>query len=154
VRDFAPFHIDAWVVLPEHLHCVWTLPEWDADYSGRWRMIKAGFSARMPAARYRSESKIAKGEKGIWQRRFWEQTIRDERDYAVHVDYVHFNSVRHGLVARAADWPHSTFHRAVREGLYPADWGGGSSWAGIDDDVGWVKRSETHRFGMQTWQGC
>jgi len=126
----APFHVDAFVVLPEHLHCIWTLPEGDSDFSGRWKMIKAAFSSAMPRERYRSESRVAKGEHGIWQRRFWEHTIRDERDYAAHMDYVHFNPVKHGLVDRPADWPHSSFHRAVGMGLYPADWGGGFEASG------------------------
>lgn len=82
IRTRTPFHIDAWVVLPDHLHCVWTLPEGDVDYSGRWRAIKAGFSAGMAGAEDRSASRVGKGERGIWQRRFWEHTIRDERDYA------------------------------------------------------------------------
>jgi putative transposase len=117
-----PFHIDACVVLPEHLHCVWTLPEGDADYSQRWHAIKAGFSQRLPPGEARSASRAAKGERGIWQRRFWEHTIRDDRDYAVHVDYVHFNPVRHRLVSQVADWPYSTFHQMVARGFYPADW--------------------------------
>lgn len=122
VRARAPFHIDAWVVLPEHLHCIWTLPPDDADYSGRWRAMKTLFSTAMPATERCSATRIRRGERGIWQRRFWEHTVRDDRDYAAHMDYVHFNPVKHGLVARAADWPYSSFHRCVAHGLYPADW--------------------------------
>jgi putative transposase len=118
-----PFHIDAWVVLPEHLHCVLTLPPGDADYPARWRMIKGGFSSRVAGPEAVSASRAQKAERGIWQRRYWEHTVRDEQDYAAHVDYVHFNPVRHGYVARVCDWRHSTFHRSVRRGLYPADWG-------------------------------
>jgi len=122
-RALYPFSIDAWVVLPEHLHAVWTLPEGDADFSTRWTLIKRGFSARIAKDESRSASRIAKGERGIWQRRFWEHTIRDEADFARHVDYVHFNPVKHGLVSNAKDWPFSSFRRAVARGIYPANWG-------------------------------
>lgn len=124
VRDTstrAPFHIDAWVVLPEHMHCVWTLPPGDADYSGRWRAVKKAFSKAIEPGERRSAVRRARGERGIWQRRFWEHTIRDDKDYANHMDYVHFNPVRHGLVPEPAAWPYSSFHRAVAAGLYPAD---------------------------------
>ncbi len=123
VRGGPPFYIDAWVVLPEHLHCIWTLPPGDDDYSGRWQAIKARFAAAMPAGERRSAVRVRRGERGIWQRRFWEHTIRDDRDYAAHMDYVHFNPVKHGLVRRAADWPYSSFGRCVERGLYPGDWG-------------------------------
>ena len=122
VRARAPFHIDAWVVLPEHLHCIWTLPPDDTDYSGRWRALKALFATAMPRTEWRSAVRLRKGERGVWQRRFWEHTIRDDRDYAAHMDYVHFNPVKHGLVAHVADWPYSSFHHCVTRGLYPADW--------------------------------
>src|SRR6056297_2115683 len=98
-----PFAIDAWVVLPDHLHAVWTLPPGDADYSTRWRLIKARFSRDLGRTGPRSASKRAKRERGLWQRRFWEHTIRDEADYALHLRYCWANPVRHGLVARAAD---------------------------------------------------
>ena len=122
VRARASFQIDAWVVLPEHLHCIWTLPPGDDDYSGRWHALKASFAAAMPRTERRTAARVRKGERGIWQRRFWEHTIRDDRDYAAHMDYVHFNPVKHGLAARAADWPYSSFRRCVARGLYPADW--------------------------------
>lgn len=125
VRADYPLQIDAWVVLPDHMHCVWSLPPGDADYTLRWRLIKAAFSKRLPKTERRSRVRVARGERGIWQRRFWEHTLRDERDYAAHVDYVHFNPVKHGYVRAVADWPHSTFHRYVAQGTYPADWGGG-----------------------------
>ena len=121
-RRLYPFQIDAWVVLPEHIHAVWTLPEGDTGYSLRWTLIKRWFSAQIPAGERRSESRVAKGERGIWQRRFWEHTVRDDNDFARHVDYVHFNPVKHGLVARAIDWPYSSFRAAVARGDYPADW--------------------------------
>ncbi len=120
-----PFRINALVILPDHLHAVFTLPAKDADYSGRWRRIKAVFSAALSPTERRSASRRSKGERGIWQRRFWEHFIRDEQDYARHVDYIHFNPVKHGHVTRVQDWPHSTFHRFVREGKYPLDWAGG-----------------------------
>jgi len=118
----APFHIDAWVVLPEHMHCIWTLPAGDVDYSGRWRAIKKHFSKAIPAFEYRSKVRLKRHERGIWQRRFWEHTVRDERDYANHFDYIHFNPVKHGWVTRVKDWPYSSFHRAVAQGIYPDDW--------------------------------
>jgi len=125
-----PFTIDAWAVLPDHLHAVWTLPEGDADYSVRWTLIKRGFSNKLPKSESRSASRIAKSERGIWQRRFWEHTVRDEADFARHVDYIHFNPVKHGLVSNAWDWPFSSFRRAVARGDYPADWGAGDVFAG------------------------
>ena len=118
-----PFVVDAWVVLPDHLHAVWTLPAEDADFSSRWSLIKRGFSLAVGGGERRSLSRVGKGERGVWQRRFWEHAIRDGRDYAAHVDYVHFNPVRHGLVSRVGDWPYSSFGRAVARGAYPAGWG-------------------------------
>jgi putative transposase len=128
VRATKPFQINAFVVLPDHLHAVWTLPESDLDYSGRWRAIKTEFSKQIPPNEWRSASRAAKGERGLWQRRFWEHTIRDDKDFATHIDYIHWNPVKHGLATSAADWPHSSFHKAVENGLYPADWAG----TGID----------------------
>ena len=116
------FHIDAWVVLPDHMHCIWTLPPGDSDYPARWRMIKAGFSKSFPGRETVSTSRVRKGERGIWQRRYWEHTVRDARDYAAHMNYVHFNPVKHGHVSRVCDWPYSTFHRCVARGQYPPDW--------------------------------
>jgi putative transposase len=128
VRAKSRFHIDAWVVLPDHMHCLWTLPEDDADFSGRWKAIKTSFAKSVPATERRSAVNIRRGERGIWQRRFWEHAIRDDRDYVVHFDYIHFNPVKHGLVQSVADWPFSSFHRCVAQGLYP------SSWLGRDDE--------------------
>ena len=119
-----PFHIDAWVVLPDHMHCQWTLPEGDADSSGRMREIKAGFTRRIARQAERTVGTLRQRESGIWQRRFWEHTIRDERDYAAHMDYIHFNPVKHGLVKEARAWEYSSFRRCVAAGLYPLDWGG------------------------------
>jgi len=130
VRTKRPFHIDAWVVLPDHLHGVWTLPPGDDDFTNRWRLIKQGFSKGLPLTERRSKVRIARGERGIWQRRFWEHAIRDEEDYAAHVDYCHINPVKHGYVQRVAEWPHSTFHRHVERGVYPLNWANGpdSDW--------------------------
>ena len=124
-RAKSPFQIDAWVVLPDRMHCLWTLPENDADFSGRWRAIKTRFAKSVPATEHRSKVNVRRGERGIWQRRFWEHTIRDDRDYAVHLDYIHFNPVKHGLVQCVVDWPFSSFHRCVANGLYPSSWLGG-----------------------------
>jgi len=116
-----PFTIDAIVVLPEHLHCVWTLPPGDADYSHRWRLIKARLSKVLLLACAQIHQS-AKGEYNVWQRRFWEHTVRDEADLLSHVDYIHYNPVKHGLVTRVSDWPYSSFHRFVRMGWLSADW--------------------------------
>jgi putative transposase len=122
-RAERPFVIDAIVILPDHLHVIFTLPDGDSDFAGRWRRIKGHFSsslleAGLPVKRSRN------GDLSLWQRRYWEHTIRDERDFARHVDYIHFNPVKHGLVHRVRDWPHSSFHRYVREGTLPEDWAG------------------------------
>jgi putative transposase len=124
IRAERPFTLDAIVILPEHLHSLWTLPPDDADYSGRWRAIKSAFTRALVKQGIRIERDL-RGEYGLWQRRFWEHTIRDERDYATHVEYIHFNPVRHGHVSRVIDWPYSSFHQYVKRGLLPADWGGG-----------------------------
>ena len=118
-----PFHIDAWVVLPNHLHCMWTLPPDDTDYSSRWKAIKIAFAKLLPATENLSRVRRAKGERGIWQRRFWEHTIRNDRDYSAHMDYVHYNPVKYGLVARVSEWTYSSFHCCVEAGFYPTDWG-------------------------------
>jgi putative transposase len=123
VREAHPFRIDAIVILPEHLHCIWTLPESEADFSTRWGLIKAGFSRSIPEGEGRSESRIERGERGIWQRRFWEHLIHDENDFERHVDYIHWNPVKHGHCGSPREWAHSSFHRFVRQGMLPADWG-------------------------------
>ena len=129
VRRAKPFHIDAIVILPDHLHSIWTLPPEDADFSSRWHAIKARFSKGIEPGERLSERRQEKGERGIWQRRFWEHVIRDEQDFERHADYIHYNPVKHGYTKRAADWPFSSFHRYVREGIYAADWG-------ADPDIG------------------
>jgi putative transposase len=123
--------IDAIVILPDHLHAILTLPEDDADFSGRWRRIKGHFSSRMIAAGA-SVSRHPNGDYALWQRRFWEHTIRDEDDYARHVEYIHFNPLKHGLVSRVREWPYSSFHRYVRLGILPNDWAGDVSGGGVN----------------------
>jgi len=118
-----PFHIDAWVILPDHLHCIWTLPPGDANFSGRWREIKKYFSKALPQTERRSKVRIRRKERGIWQRRFWEHAIRDDEDYAVHMDYIHYNPVKHGWVEHVSDWPYSTFHHWVKKEVYQKNWG-------------------------------
>jgi putative transposase len=124
VRQRHPFQIDAWVVLPENIHAVWTLPPGDADFSKRWRLIKSGFSRAQPKIEYRSSVRQAAGERGIWQRHFWEHLIRDEKDFERYVDYVHVNPVKHGLVSQVSLWSYSSFHRYVEKGIYPENWCG------------------------------
>jgi putative transposase len=124
VRARHPFTVEAIVILPDHLHSVWTLPEGDTDYAMRWRLIKSTFSRLLPSGEHVSESRRTKSERGIWQRRYWEHTLRDESDFGRHIDYVHFNPVKHGHVHRVKDWPHSSFHRMVQLGVYPEDWAG------------------------------
>ena len=126
-----PFRIDAVVILPDHLHAAWTLPPGDADFSVRWRKIKARFSRGLPCIERRSVSRVGKGERGIWQRRFWEHAIRDEDDLRRHVDYIHYNPVKHGHCRKVADWPYSTFHRYVVLGIYPKDWAGVTGEDGV-----------------------
>ncbi len=109
-RAERPFGIDAWVVLPDHMHCVWRLPEGDADFSTRWSVIKARFSRAMPQVTQR-RSHVVRREHGIWQRRFWEHHIRDEVDWRAHVRYCWINPVKHGLVSDPAEWPYSSYHR-------------------------------------------
>lgn len=126
VQRVHPFAIEAIVILPDHLHSVWRLPPSDADYSTRWRLIKTEFSRVIPADELRNASRIAKNERGIWQRRYWEHLIRDDTDFVRHVDYIHNNPARHGHVKRLADWPLSSFHKFVQLGILPHDWGGGT----------------------------
>jgi len=124
VKSQRPFYIDAWVVLPDHLHAVLTLPDDDVDYSSRWREIKKRFSKSLPKTEFLTQTRKRKNERGIWQRRFWEHTIRDDNDYWHHVNYVHFNPLKHGLVSQVADWPYSSFNRAVKQGIYTNNWCG------------------------------
>jgi len=129
-----PFQIDAMVVLPEHLHSIWTLPPNDSDYPGRWKAIKAIFTRELEKSGVYVE-KRKDGSALIWQRRFWEHTIRDADDLKRHIDYIHFNPVKHGLVERVIDWPYSSFHRYVRQSLLPPDWAGENI-----DDMKWDRK--------------
>lgn len=117
-----PFEIVAAVVLPDHLHMIWRLPDNDIDYAARWNLIKGGFSRTLPAGEQRSASRIARRERGIWQRRYWEHLIRDEEDLRRHVEYIHYNPVKHGCAKTPIEWPYSSLHRYVRQGHYAADW--------------------------------
>jgi putative transposase len=123
-----PFTIDAFVLLPEHLHCIWTLPPEDRDFSTRWRLLKSYFSRQCEtlSPEYLSVSRRSKQERAIWQRRFWEHLIRDEVDWKNHVEYIHYNPVKHGLVQSPKDWEYSSFHRSVRQGTYDIMWGAGN----------------------------
>ncbi|MCE5232471.1 MAG: transposase [Mizugakiibacter sp.] len=132
VRRARPFRLDAIAVMPDHLHCIWTLPPDGADFSSRWHAIKAGFSRGIPAGERLSERRRKKGERGIWQRRFWEHAVRDERDFERHADYIHCNPVKHGHVSRAADWQFSSFRRFVERGIYATDWGASDDVRGLD----------------------
>ena len=127
VRRAHPFTIHGWVVLPDHLHCVIELPPGDANFPMRWRLIKSNFSKALPPTEWRSQVRVKRGERGIWQRRYWEHLIRDEADFRAHMDYVHINPLKHGLVKRVADWPYSTFHHLVQNGIYPLSWAGGAA---------------------------
>ena len=122
-RRERPFGIDAIVVLPDHLHMIMTLPPDDADFSGRWRRIKSLFT-RLVVSRGFECKRDRRGEYALWQKRFWEHTVRDDRDFERHVDYIHYNPVKHGLASQVSDWPHSSFHRYVRLGVLPRDWAG------------------------------
>ncbi|MBS4050545.1 MAG: transposase [Methylomonas sp.] len=124
VKRLHPFHIDAWVVLPDHMHCIWTLPPDTHDFSLRWRLIKLLFSKQMPKTERLSATRKRRGERGIWQRRLWEHTITDQYDYNRHVDYIHINPLKHGYVQRICDWPYSSFHRYVSDGVLPLHWSG------------------------------
>jgi putative transposase len=134
VRRSRPFALDAIVLLPDHLHAIWTLPPGDADYATRWRLIKSAFTHRYLAAggveAPCSSSRHGKRERGVWQRRYFEHTVRDESDMKRCVDYVHVNPLKHGLVERVVDWPWSSFHRYAKLGEYSPDWGNANIWYG------------------------
>ena len=110
-----PFYIDAWVVLPDHLHAVWTLPDGDFDFSTRWSVIKARFS-RTVGSEFRRQSHVKRRECGLWQRRFWEHHVRGPEDYEAAVSFCHINPVKHGYVERPEDWPFSSVHRESAAG--------------------------------------
>jgi putative transposase len=122
VRARHSFTLDAIAVLPDHLHAIWTLPPGDADYATRWRLVKTFFSRGIDAGERISISRERKNERGVWQRRYWEHTLRSEFDFERHCDYIHFNPVKHGHGRAAVEWPHSSFRRFVKLGIYPANW--------------------------------
>lgn len=132
VRQAKPFKLDAVVILPDHLHTLWTLPPGDADFGARWGIIKRYVSKTTGASGVaaKTRSMEARGELGFWQRRFWEHLIRDDDDYARHMDYIHFNPVKHGYVGSPADWPYSSFRRCVEQDIYPLDWASGADLEG------------------------
>jgi len=129
VQSSHPFEIVAMVVMPDHLHGIWALPEKDADYATRWSLIKSGFSRRVARNESISRSRARKRERGIWQRRYWEHQIRDDEDLRRHVDYIHYNPVKHGYVSRTVDWPHSSLHLYIRRGWLTAEWATGKAVA-------------------------
>jgi putative transposase len=118
-----PFRTEAVVILPDHLHAIWTLPPGDTDYPGRWRALESRY-VRTLTGTGEALRRNHRGEACTWQRRYWEHTLRDDADFATHVDYIHFNPVRHGLVERPSDWSYSSIHRFFARGDLPADWGG------------------------------
>ncbi|NIR29437.1 MAG: transposase [Gammaproteobacteria bacterium] len=130
IRSRHPFTVEAVVILPDHLHCIWTLPEGDSEFPRRWRLIKARFTELLPS-NLGGVRRRDRGERAIWQPRFWEHVIRNERDYRRHVDYIHYNPVKHGYVRSPAHWPYSSFERFVRTGVYCWEWGG----EGVDGDM-------------------
>ena len=125
VRQSHPFEIDAIVVLPDHLHCIWTLALDDPDFSTRWRLIKTWFSKHCPDTFRRTSdaARLRKGEQALWQHRYWDHQIRDETDFSRHVDYIHYNPVKHGLAQSPLDWPYSSFGRYLKAGVYASGWG-------------------------------
>jgi len=125
-RATLPFDIEAWVLLPDHLHCIWSLPPGDGNFAARWAIIKRHVSRECSslADALPGNSRKRRNERVFWQRRFWEHQIRDDGDLARHLDYIHWNPVKHGLVKSVKDWPYSSFHRYVEGRYYPGDWGG------------------------------
>lgn len=115
IRKKRPFDIDAIVILPDHMHCIWTLPPHDADYATRWRLIKHFMTSKI--------NQISANKVRIWQKRYWEHCLRDENDWKNHMDYIHYNPVKHGYVLSPDAWPHSSFSRAVKQGWYDSSWG-------------------------------
>lgn len=122
-----PFEVCAAVILPDHFHVMWQLPTGDTAYSKRLGRIKTRFTASLPPSDSRrqspTDSRRRHRESGVWQRRFWEHTIQDDDDFKAHLDYIHYNPVKHGLVSKPHDWPYSSFGRWVDRGEYDWDWG-------------------------------
>jgi len=127
VQNKSPFSIDAWVLLPNHMHCIWTLPEGDNNFSQRWSSIKRRVSIEC-GQQYKqqqllTESKVKRRESTLWQRRFWEHQIRNQQDFNNHLDYIHYNPVKHNYCYSPSQWQYSTIHRYIKEGYYPYNWG-------------------------------
>ncbi len=132
-NDRHPFKIVAFVIMPDHLHFIWTMPDDSSDFSIRWRLIKSHFTRNYQSNENVSvsPSRKMKGERDIWQRRFWEHLIRDEQDLTRHIEYIHFNPVKHGLANSPAEWENSSFSEYVSQGLYPVYWGANEKiWIG------------------------
>ena len=127
-----PFTLEAIVILPDHLHTMWRMHEEDGDFSMRWRVLKRLFSTRLEAP-IPNESRARKREKSVWQRRFWDHVIRDDDDWRRHLDYLHYNPVRHGYCDEPGEWPYSSFARMVARGWYEPDWGRSEPALGSDD---------------------
>ena len=136
VKDRRPFHIPAAIILPDHLHCIWTLPYRDTDFSTRWNLLKGHFSRAIEKSERITQSRRKRRERGVWQRRFWAHQIADQDDFNQHVDYIHFNPVKHGLASCPRDWPYSSFHNYVRSGIYP------DTWAGAREIIDTVSKGE------------
>lgn len=124
-----PFTMEAVVIMPDHLHTIWRLPLDDADYSSRWSLVKSHFSRTIQNEERISDSRKTRRERGIWQRRYWAHLLTSQEDFNNHCDYIHWNPVKHGHVAKVADWPYSSFHRHVASGTYPANWGHSGEFA-------------------------
>ncbi len=122
VKKQKPFHIIAIVVLPDHIHCIWQLPDGDNNYAGRWRAIKSRFTRSLIQSGVRLH-KNNRGEYRLWQPRFWEHVIRNDTDLTRHIDYIHYNPVKHGYVNSVSDWEFSSFHEFVEKGMLEPDWG-------------------------------
>ena len=122
VKCQKPFKMNAYVILPDHLHMIWTLPKNDSNYSDRWKKIKALFSKSLIKSGV-NLSKSRHNEYHLWTRRFWEHTVRHDADYENYVNYIHYNPIKHGLVDDLKNWPYSSFHHFVRAGLIDENWG-------------------------------
>jgi putative transposase len=125
VQTTRPFEVEAMVVLPDHLHCIWTLPPGDADFATRWRLVKTWFTKHCRLRMPPNHARTSKREQAVWQHRYWEHLLRDEADFVRHVEYIHYNPVKHGLVSSPIQWPYSSFRGYVEGGMYPGDWGSG-----------------------------
>jgi len=140
VKAKYPFQLESIVILPDHIHCIWKLPENETDFSKRWQLIKMRFSReynkRYNTTSSTTKSRIKKREASVWQRRFWEHWIRDEKDLQRHTDYIHYNPVKHGYVKNPKDWKRSSFHKFVEKGWYNLNWGVAEPYDMLESCVG------------------